>query len=416
MQRRRFLQAAGGSAAMVVFGGRHWQGPTWAAEVGPQTGAAPSGEQSASGLSQGRPVVIERPFHGAVLNRRQGEQTAEGLRIAVRGWAPEGWQVRVNGQPAARNQRAFETSVVLKERETEIAAAAEGPDGQKAEDRVRVVWDRHSFPRYRVAIDDNSFFLRDIAQKQYKSLFDCFYLANLRKLHQKYGTKFVLNTYYTTGEDFNLSQFPDRYRAEWRDNANWLRLAFHAWANDPPRPYQEAPAEKVLHDFDKVTAEIKRFAGEEAYSPTTVIHFAMTRHEVFKPLYERGVRALSGYFRKNAEGRWDINYRWDDVRSEYVFTHDVWKDFESGIVFSKVDIVMDQTPVEKIVPTLEPLTKDPNTAELMDLLTHEQYFWPFYVNYRPDMVQRVETAVRFVTERGYKPVFFHEGLLGAPVE
>ena len=50
------------------------------------------------------------------------------------------------------------------------------------------------------------------------------------------------------------------------------------------------------------------------------------------------MRALSGYFRKIG-GRWDVNYRFDDVRSEYLSRHDAWKDFDSGIVFSRVDIV-----------------------------------------------------------------------------
>ena len=30
----------------------------------------------------------------------------------------------------------------------------------------------------------------------------------------------------------------------------------------------------------------------------------------------RGVRALSGYFRKMS-GVWDVNYRWDDVTTSY---------------------------------------------------------------------------------------------------
>ena len=79
-----------------------------------------------------------------------------------------------------------------------------------------VVWDRYSVPRYRFMIDDNSFFLRDIAQKGYKSLFDCFYLKGLRELHRKYGTRFCLNIYYVaaddvkfpTDADFRLPQFP----------------------------------------------------------------------------------------------------------------------------------------------------------------------------------------------------------------
>ena len=107
-----------------------------------------------------------------------------------------------------------------------MIAVAEA-EGRRHEDRVRVVWDRYSEPRYRFAIDDNSFFLRDIAGKNYKSLFDCFYLKLLRDLYRKYGAKFVLNIYYTaaddakfpTAADFRLPQFPARYKGEWRDNA-----------------------------------------------------------------------------------------------------------------------------------------------------------------------------------------------------
>jgi hypothetical protein len=48
----------------------------------------------------------------------------------------------------------------------------------------------------------------------------------------------------------------------------------------------------------------------------------------------------------------------------------------------------------------------------MDLFTHEQYFWPFYVNYVPDHFKRLEATIQWVTEHGYKPIFFHEGFLG----
>jgi len=33
-------------------------------------------------------------------------------------------------------------------------------------------------------------------------------------------------------------------------------------------------------------------------------------------------------------------------------------------------------------------------------------------NYLPDHAQRLDAAIRWVTEHGYEPVFFHEGLLG----
>ncbi len=357
-------------------------------------------------------LTIEEPFHGAVLNRRHGQNVNNGLKIRVSGIAPLGDRVTVNEAVARRVGTQFVTELVLQERETEIVATSKGSFGRH-EHRVRVLWDKHSQPRYRFSIDDNSFFLRDIARQDYTSLFGCFYLNMLREMHRKYGACFVLNIYYKTEDGFELPQFPDRYKSEWKDNSNWLRLAFHAYANLPDRPYQYAPAEKLTADLDKVSGEIRRFAGEETYSPPTVIHWGMVQPSARKPLAERGVRVLSGYFRRD-NGIWDVNYLFDDHRSEYLSRHDALVDFDSGIIFSRVDIVCNSTPIDHIVPTLEPLADDPNTAEIMDLFTHEQYFWPFYSNYIPDHAKRLETAIRWVTEKGYKPVFFHEGLLGGP--
>lgn len=354
-------------------------------------------------------VKITEPFHGAVLNRRYGKQTADGLTICVSGQCQAGDRVTVNGLPARVEGTRFDADVVLREQETDLVAVAQGSNGK---DGVRVVWDRCGEPRYRFQIDDNAFFLRDITQKNYASLFDCHYLKILRDLHDKYGAKFTLNTFYRTVEgDFEMPRFPDRYKSEWRDNAHWLRLAFHAYCETPDRPYTDAPPEKLIADLDLVAGEIRRFAGDETYVPPSIVHFGMTRHSAFKPLYERGVRTLSGYFTK-AGGRWDINYNWDNVHSEYLSRHNAWKHFDSGMVFSRISIVCNTVPLAQTVATLEPLAKDPNTAEIMDLLTHEQYFWPFYHNFVPDHAQRLDAAIRWCTEQGYKPIFCHEGVVG----
>lgn len=361
-------------------------------------------------------LSIDEPFHGAVLNRRQGVAVEGGLKIQVTGQAPLDVPVTVNGQPARRAGSQFLADVVLRERETDLVAASDGRFGRQ-EHRVRVVWDRNSFPRYRFSIDDNVFFLHDIFKNKYRSLFDCFYLKGLRDLNRKYGTRYTVNIYYTddyTDEGFNISQFPDTYKSEWKDNGHWLKLAFHAWSNLPDRPYQYAPPAKLIADFDRVKAEIHRFAGEEAYAPPTIIHWGMVQPAALKALYERGVRFLSGYFRKLNGVNYDVNYRLDEARCEYLSRHDALKDFQSGIVFAHTDIVINGTPIDKIVPTLAPLAEDPNQAEIMDLLTHEQPFWPSYKHHLPDHFQRLDTAIRWVTEHGYKPVFYHEGFLGAP--
>jgi len=374
---------------------------------------------------------ITEPFHGAVLNHRHGEQSEDALTVSVAGEAPLGEAVKVNGIGARRAGTRFEAKVPLTERESDITATCAGAGGAR-EHRVRVVWDRHSKPRYRLGIDDNIFFLRDIARAGYRSLFDCFYLDILRRLNREYGTKFSLNLFYVTGErDFSLGDFPERYRGEWEENAGWLKLTFHAQAEFPDRPYQQASAEKLGEDFDLVKGEIERFAGEETWAPPTIIHWGMVHPAAMPALVERKVKVLSGFFVRDsgsdytADGErgeedtapasgtlWDINYMLDAERSEYLSRHDALMDFETGITFSRVDMVLNSTPLERIVPELEALAAEANHAEVMDLLTHEQYFWPFYHNHRPDHAERLETAIRFVSERGYEPVFFHEGFLG----
>jgi hypothetical protein len=370
-----------------------------------------SQRDSAQGASS--TLQIHGPIHGAILNRHHGETVDGGLKIEVTGQAPANQPVTVSGVPARRAGVEFFSDVVLSARENEIVVSTDGSSGH-SEQRIRVVWDQNSRPRYRFTIDDNVFFLRDISQNNYSSLFECFYLDLLRKVHEAYGTRFCLNLYFTTGDGFDLTQVSERYKPEWRDNADWLKLSFHAYSDKPDRPYQYAPAEKLLADWDLVTEQIIRFAGEESYAIPTVIHWAMVQPAGVAALARKGVRALSGQFRR-ANGGWDINYFVDDHRSEYLSRHDALMDWDTGIVFSRRDLICNNTPLEQIAPRLDALAQDPNTRELMDFNTHEQYFWPFYRNYLPDHPQRVEAAARWAAENGYEPVFFCQGFLGASV-
>ncbi len=367
---------------------------------------------TSTGAGSAGAVKIEEPFDGAILSPRQGTKADGGLTVRITGIAPSSSRVTVNGVAARREGGRFVAEVVLRQKITEIVATS-SPAGASSADRVRVVWDRNSRPRYHFALDDNIYFLRDIARKRYDSLFDCFYLKLLRELNKKYRTRFSVNIYFAAEDGFNLTEFPDRYKSQWRDNAQWLKLAFHAYADKPDRPYQEAPAEKVLADYDRVAEQIHRFAGVETFAPPTNLHWAMARPEALRALARRGVRCLSGYFRKQ-DGRWDINYGLNDRRSDYLSRHDSLMDFESGIIFFRDAIVCNATALDQIGATLGPLAAGPQRWETINLLSHEQYFWPFYRGYLPDCAQRVEAAIRWTTEHGYEPCFFDEGILGSP--
>jgi len=256
-----------------------------------------------------RNVKITSPADGAVVCHKHGEEGPDSLTIRVEGNAPEGALVVVSGRPARREGAVFTAEVEIRERTSQITAACRDTAGRESSDSVRIVWDKKSTPRYRMAIDDNGYFLRDIVQNNYKSLFDCPYLKMLRDLNRKYHSTFVLNCFYALEDGFAITEFPEKYKGEWKDNGDWLKLAFHSYSEFPARPYQDAPPEKLMADWDLLVEQLIRVGGEEAYSPTTVIHWGMAPVTSFKPLAAKGVRTLSGYFRPDATWKYDIHLR-----------------------------------------------------------------------------------------------------------
>jgi hypothetical protein len=352
-------------------------------------------------------IRLEQPYHGAVLDHRLGRVTPAGLAIPVSGNAPPDLPVTVNGQPARRQGERFTAEVVLSAPETELVARA-----GDHEQRVRVVYDRVTEPRYRFAVDDNIWCLREIARERPASLFDHFYLRLYRDLHQRFGARFTLNVFYSDGEGFDLSHFPSRYRAEWTDQADWLRLSFHAFSEFPDRPYESAPPLRLARDLDLVANEVYRFAGEAAYAPTTLLHWTACPYAALPVLAERGTRALSGVFILD-QGRPSLHYGLTAEQVAQVRRDQVVKDFGTGITCSVISLICNGTPLVETVPRLEALAAQPGRRQFLDLLTHEQYFYRHYPNFIPDHAARLEATLRWVTEHGYRPVFMHEGYPGA---
>lgn len=357
-------------------------------------------------------VRITQPRDGDILNRRHGTATAAGLRIEVRGTCPAAAAVTVNGQPATVAGSGFQATVCLTQPETVLRAAA--ADGAAA-DTVTVLWDRHSFPRYRFSLDDNVWFLRDLAQQRCRSLFDNPYLALWKRLHDTYGTRFVCNIYYQC-DGFDLSMMPATWRSQWADNADWFRLTFHALQNDPDRPYLHATAEQIGHDYDLITGQILRFAGPEVMDTFTTIHWGEAPVEACRAVRDRGIRGLCGYFVLE-KGEPRVSYYLDAEQTAHLARRDYWKDTREGLIFVRHAAVCnagDLTP-ERIGPHLAAIAANPGQGEVLELMIHEQYFHRDFRAYEPDYAARCEAAVRWVTENGYRPVYWSDGFVGAPV-
>lgn len=378
--------------------------------------------------------TVDWPPAGAILNRHDGEVTPEGLVVEIRGRAPAGAQVTVNGQPTTRDGATFRGRAVLGDTRNTVAVwAEEEGHGHTIEWPLR--YDRHSFPRYRFSLDDNILFLRDLARSDARSLFEHPYLAFWQRMHREYGTKVHINLYLEC-PGFHLSQFPARFRGEWQENADWLQLSFHARADKPDKPYLQAPSHQVVADCDAVCNEILRFAGEELLSPFTTIHWAEATREACRALRQRGVRGLVGIFLPdgiNDVARWraeragdtegrtlpppgepSIGYYLDAAQCAYLRGHDYWHDPTEDLFFITHDLVVNSVGTEEVVPFLEDVAADPHRGEVIELIVHEQYFCPETGIHQPDIAARCEKAIRWVTLQGLRPVFYREGFLGSP--
>jgi hypothetical protein len=349
------------------------------------------------------------PIDGDMLNERDGSVSKEGLLIPVAiGAAPDS-KIKINGIDAKYRQDAFVADILLKEYKNLIEVYDVKTGSRHS---MTVYWLKYYVNRYRLSLDDNIWFLQDLAENSsnYKSIFENPYLGFFRQLHDIYGTKVHINIYYQT-DGFNLSQMPVKYKREWRDNSGWLRLSFHALQNDPDNPYMKAGYDEVKRECDMVMEQIRRFAGEELMGPVTTLHWGEATVEGSRALRDSGYLAQVSDFVLR-DGKHSISMYLDLEQTRHMNDRLVWKDNRENIIFSKISIVLNSHEVEEIVPFLDELKKDPHKSAYMDLLMHEQYFYPFYRSYQPDFRAKVTTGVKWAADSGYTPAFLSECVFG----
>lgn len=349
--------------------------------------------------------TIVSPHDGDMLNEYDGQLQDGQLLITVSISSPAGRKLVVNGAEARLEGDYYRAEAALDGYANTITVM----DQETGHTESRVVyWLRHAVNKYRISVDDNIWFLKDIADNRhhYRSIFDNPYLGMYKAIHDKYGTKVQFNLYYQT-EGFNLTQMPDTYKEEWKANAHWIRLTFHALQNDPAKPYIQAEPEELIRDCQLVTDQIIRFAGEEVLDPVTTIHWGEATREGCRALRQFGFRGLAGYFRF-AEGKPVVSYYLNDAQTAHLHGRDFWKDHSEDLIFIKIDAVLDGLKKDEIIDKLDRIKAVPGEAGFIELLIHEQYYYPHYSAYQPDYREKLETAARWATENGYRPAFLSE--------
>ena len=357
--------------------------------------------------SNGNDIRFLSPIDGDMLCEYDGKVENGSLYTTVKVAAPDGSNILINGVEAKFTDKLFYSEVPLKDYEN-VIEVEDGISGEKQS--ITVFWLKNFTNRYRLSLDDNIWFLKDISDNasQYKSIFENSYLALLKEVHEKYGTKIHINIYYQT-EGFNLSQMTTKFRSEWRENTGWLRLSFHALQNDPDVPYINAGYQQVKTDCDMVKEQIRRFAGDELMGPVTTLHWGEGTVEGCRALRDSGYTALAGYFiDEPEEGQYPVSYYMDKEQRQHVNKRSIWRDNREGIIFSKIAIVINNHDLNQIHPYLDNYKAGTNPHGFMDLMIHEQYFYPSYKDYQPDFGQKIVTAVKWAFDNGYNPAFLSE--------
>ena len=363
------------------------------------------------------------PIDGDCVNIYDGEAVDGGVKVTVKLSAPEGHSVFINEVAASYADGVYFADVVFCGFRNLVTAFDE-TTGVK--ERIAVFKLNDPVKKFRISSDDNILFLADITANKdvYTSIFDNPYLAMYKRIHDKFGVPIHLNLFYeyideqhdnTNRPSFNLSMMTDKFKSEFIANSDWLKLAFHSKAEFPERPYKFAKAEEITADCIKIHNEIKRFAGAECITNTTTVHFGEATVECVGALRSLGHRSLSGYFTRTSKGVRAVSYYVSEELVDHIGQRDFWYDRETDIFFGRIDVVMNLSTYDFIMDELRTAVETPTRSGFIELMIHEQYFYPDAKRYLEDFEKRVHDCCEYVYERGYRGALMSDMVDEAPV-
>ena len=344
-----------------------------------------------------------KPIDGDVLfSTADGEARDGGLYTVIRVSAPVGRKIEINGVEATEQDGSYYATVFLDGYRNSVEAL----DRESGElQTIFIYWFRNGYKTYRLGVDDVIRCFENIYQHQeeYTTIFEDPFLALYRDLHETYGTYVHMHIYYENDDgSFNLSMFPDKYKAEFQANGDWLKFTFHSRKDKPDSPYKFASYEQVMREGKQVEAEILRFAGPEVFSDITSQHWADSNLYATRAFRNLGYRCIDGYFIFDEKGEPAVSYYLNKEQTEHAHQRDFWVDNQENIIFVKDDIIINEVDLEEIDAFMENISSQEDHC-FHYLLIHEQYFYEDYIRYEPDYRERIFRTVDWCHRNGYRP-------------
>ena len=245
-------------------------------------------------------------------------------------------------------------------------------------------------------VDDNIRLFKEICERGYTSVFEHPYLAMYKRLHETLGIKVQLNLFYEC-EGFCLNDMTERYKAEFENNADWLKMSFHSKLENV-KPYKDSDYDEVFRDCSRVNREILRFAGEKSLAKTTTIHYCLATNEGLRAIFDNGYIGLLGLYGSEEEPR--TSYQNSQKEAEMLRCGEFLKRGE--ITYGAIGIVLNLFREGEILEKLSALTR----RETIKIMIHEQYFYEDYKRYIPEFEEILASSFDYLANNGYTSEFF----------
>lgn len=349
------------------------------------------------------------PIDGDCINEYDGKKDGNSVVVPVKVSASENKSILICGKQAEFKDGIYTADVAFTGYRTTVDAV----DEEGNECKIAVFRLNDPVGKFRLSSDDNILLLQDITKNKdvYKSIFENPYLAVYKRAHDLYGAKVHLNLFYEFiptedfkehTEYFNLTMMTDKFKSEFEENSDWLKLAFHAKSEYPDMLYKNTTKEEITEDCLKVCREIIRFAGEKSMNSTTTIHWGEVNREGVRALRTLGFKSLTGYLTYDADGTPLVAYYLDKEQVKHADTRDFWYDKDEDMMFARIDIVLNLNNYNWVMEELERITSHDGRRGFVSMMIHEQYFHADYKGYLPDFEKRVLDACKYLSDRGYK--------------
>ena len=299
-------------------------------------------------------------------------------------------------------------------------------------------------------IDDVIWLFRDLTRQRPASIFDNFFLKELKKAHVLYGAKFQMNIFFRTdfyygNDEFTLADMTDAYKAEFEAASDWLKFAVHSKQEFPDYPFVNMNYKDAYEIMQAIMGQVRRFAGENALTYTMTPHWGPASLEACRAFKDCGVKLLWASHGDRVPYDGDVNSlpyghagrllnnrkpetmlftrrSLDTAIARSICCHNHLEeeegnatlntvynhyDPETGLYFKKlskvsaINLIPGVSEVERhMLPYMD--------CEFLCVATHEQYSYPDYFAYQPDHFAKILRACQLLHENGYTFIYADE--------